>query len=424
PFPDPSSRFTPLTRDGPEDGGAGLPYKLEDALASLRGDATLLDFQTWRRAHPDAYVQYAWVGLAEGMQGDVAEWHVELAVPVSETDADVYMLASRQEQMPTGLFGYAADRVTNSDDGHGIGTYGQRAPATGEQAMDFRTAIALWLARAPEPYASMPVSEVGYLAPTLDGPAAIYALSGSSRASLVDGVRSDRAGLLLDAATGAALQSVRRGTDIRYGAITVNPDPLDSLTAHQDQRTFLAGTPVEPPLLIGAALTAAALLALLAHGGFLAVMYSRLRSSNLLATPVRRRIYDLVDQHPGIHFQGVAGAIGIGIGATMYHLSVLRRGGLITRVDLRGYSRYYLSGSVPPRALQRVAELEAGSARAVYEAVRARPGITLGEVARQVNVSPPAAHKTVERLQQAGLVEKKVEGRRVRLTAREVGMEN
>jgi Mn-dependent DtxR family transcriptional regulator len=60
-----------------------------------------------------------------------------------------------------------------------------------------------------------------------------------------------------------------------------------------------------------------------------------------------------------------------------------------------------------------------GRARQIYETVRARPGISVSGVAREVHVSPPAAHNTVTRLVGAGLIERRAEGREVHLVARD-----
>lgn len=89
----------------------------------------------------------------------------------------------------------------------------------------------------------------------------------------------------------------------------------------------------------------------------------------------------------------------------------------MTTVTLPGFRRYFPAGSVSPRALRALAELEGGSARPALEAIRRHPGLTLTELARRLGVSPAAAHKTVARLSKAGLVGKHRDGRRVRLLA-------
>lgn len=91
----------------------------------------------------------------------------------------------------------------------------------------------------------------------------------------------------------------------------------------------------------------------------------------------------------------------------------------MTHVSVPNFRRYYLSGSVPHGAMRGHAELHGESARTIYEAVRAEPGIKLVELARRAQVSEAAAHRTVERLRRAGLLEKAVHGREVRITARE-----
>jgi predicted transcriptional regulator len=229
------------------------------------------------------------------------------------------------------------------------------------------------------------------------------------------------AAVVYDLTSGAVLEQYRDRTTIQRGDLRLPTDPLKPASASLGPHV---GLPPLDPASVATVAAAAAAVTFLAHGGYATVLYSRLARSDLLARPIRRTLHDIVARHPGIHLTALAKATGRGFGTTRYHLRVLERGGVLARVSLPGYHRYFVTGTVPPGDLRSVAELHAGSARRVYEVVRAQPGITLSEVARRVEVSPPAAHKTVERLQRAGLVEKRIDGRQVRLTAREVGSRN
>jgi predicted transcriptional regulator len=247
----------------------------------------------------------------------------------------------------------------------------------------------------------------------------VYVLAGQGDLDPGRELRTWRAGAIFDLTTGAALESMVREQRVVDAPLALEPTPLEPLDRTSAQS--LAVEPLAAPVLGFTAVATLAALTLLAHGGWLGVLYARLRSSDLLAHPQRQRIYAMVQAQPGVHYRALVDALGMGRGATMYHLRVLERGRLLQQVRAPGYRRYYVSGAAPQASLAGLALLEGGSLRAVYDVVRTQPGISVSEVARRVQVSQPAAHKAIERLRAAGLVEKRVlgPGLPVQLRARE-----
>lgn len=417
----PGARFAPLGPEGPRDGGSGLRYALEDALANVRGDMTLLAFRAWQQRHPQAFVvaadYSAWQDLGQELPAHAhAAWEVTFGAPRSGDDFNVFVVRSKM------TYALALERasgrplgaVTNTEVGEDVRELVAERPR-GQQVLDVASALRAWEAQVPEPFRGQPVTRLAYAAPG-PGQAASYWVE--HRALMPhESFDFEESGVLLDGSTGAA----REMAHFAEWSSTTGVSVGRPLRAHE-----AAGAEPAPPR-VGSAeavvltAAAAAVTAVLARGGYLTVLYSRLRRSELLDHPVRRRVYDLILARPGIHLKGVAAALGLGTGAAVYHLRVLERGSLVTHVSLPNYRRYYLSGSVPHGALRSVAELESPGARAVYEAARAQPGMTLTELARRARMNLPTAHRTVERLRGAGLLEKRTEGRLVRITPREIG---
>jgi predicted transcriptional regulator len=415
----PGIRTAQLGLDGPADGGSGLPYILDEAVANVRADASLQDFQFWSLRHPEAFLVTANLRLPrEGEQTRYAHWTLVFGDRASDGRLETSTVWTRRSWPAAGGLPPAAAAAVppvdqNGDQGWIDIDHPARAP-TGETAMDVASALEAYSVHVPREAGTGALLGFAYDAPTADAPARLRverAAPGSSAREVL------RTVVAMDALTGAALEVAQ------YHRRSVYGEPLSwdiSRPVVQATEHGLEPTGLDAPAVAGLTLVAL-LLALLAHAGFAAVAYSRLKQSDLLDNPARRKVFDAVAARPGIHLQAILAATGTVRGITVYHLNVLERGGLVAHVSLRKFRRYYVTGTVPFREMRAQAELEAGSARTAYEVVRREPGITLGELAKRLGVTPPAAHKTVERLCDAGLLEKQPEGRTVRIVARGPG---
>lgn len=415
------ARFTPLGPDGPEDGGSALPYRLEEALANVRADPTLLGLRAWLRSHPEAFLVRAdlWMGKImrdDGSQTNIrARWELTFGQARTASEWDVFVVQSHLDYAPGAprLMDRPLGAAVNTEQGREVREMQAERPA-GQGAIDVGSALRAWAKLAPEPLNGGAVSGVVYEAPAPGRPAFLTVWSRFERSGGPHEV--SQASVRLDASNGAATDVVEHHQRTTYGGPNLHVQPVAAAGGEQGPVVpMLAGLEV-----VGVGLTAAAVVAaLLAKGGYLTVLYSRLKGSELLDNPRRRRVYDLIKAKPGIHLKALAASAGLGYGATVFHVRVLEKGGVVTHVSLPGYRRHYLTGSIPPEEMQLAAALEGrGSARTIYEAVLAEPGITLTELAGRAGVSVPVAHRTVERLRSAGLLDKVAQGREVRITAR------
>lgn len=143
--------------------------------------------------------------------------------------------------------------------------------------------------------------------------------------------------------------------------------------------------------------------------------YSRLSREDLLDHPTRRAVYDALHEDQGSKLREVADEAGCAPSTARYHLRRLEDEDLVAAADGRGGTRWFAVGSLSPDEMAVQAALDVGDSRTVFEALRENPGASLTEIAETVGSSPPATHKIVGRLVDAGLVEKERTGRKVAL---------
>lgn len=182
------------------------------------------------------------------------------------------------------------------------------------------------------------------------------------------------------------------------------------------------GRVVEAPPLAQGAMALAALAALgLASPALkplasrlLAPFYARIPASEVLGSGVRRRIYGLVQAEPGLSLSEVAQRAGLSWGATVHHLAVLRRSGLVVSLRHGRYRRWFASGASEPERRVQVAQLRNAVSARVADLVAQRPGLSQKQLADALGMTPQAVHWHLARLAQAGLVQRVRDGREVR----------
>jgi DNA-binding transcriptional ArsR family regulator len=235
-------------------------------------------------------------------------------------------------------------------------------------------------------------------------------------------------GRSLETATSAVVSSSRSGS----GAI-VDLETGRTLTQQFSQReTFgLVGEPAplatsdanapdgsdEVPVLVGSAagLGLLGLLAYVATSGGLSGLYARITGRETLEHLTRQAIVNLLDETPGLHENAIGRRVDANERTVEHHLDMLVREDVLATLERGGYKHYFVNGRHAPREMQALATLRRGRAEEIYELVRNRPGIGVSELAEAADVSKPYASKLVNRLVDAGLVDKVREGRSVEL---------
>lgn len=176
---------------------------------------------------------------------------------------------------------------------------------------------------------------------------------------------------------------------------------------------------MEAAALIGAlgigASGAAALVGLRRIAAFLlAPLASRLQRSDLLENETRRKIYELIDEEPGINLRGLADEVDVAWGTLLHHLKKLEDNHLVKSERYGKYRRFFKNGSTYTEAEQeRLAALSKPSTARVAEYILQNPGANQSEIGDQIGVTASTILFHVKRLKEVGLVEEKREGRYV-----------
>lgn len=141
-------------------------------------------------------------------------------------------------------------------------------------------------------------------------------------------------------------------------------------------------------------------------------LFSRIGTPQALRHPVRRRIVELAEVQPGIHFREITRRLELANGTSVHHLACLERTGHIVARRDGAHTRYHTPGRPPaPQAAL------SDGARSVLAAVRTQPGCTIKEAAQAVRLRPSTVHYHTQRLQEQGLLSAERDGRTVRLSA-------
>jgi predicted transcriptional regulator len=146
--------------------------------------------------------------------------------------------------------------------------------------------------------------------------------------------------------------------------------------------------------------------------------FSRITKPKALDHQTRAAIHNFIRENPGAEVPRIMEAVGTQNGQTDYHLSVLRREGLVSVVRLGRADHHFERGRLSPADMKKIATLRSANVRQVFETVRRMPDASVGVLAATLSLSEPTVSKAVKRLVDAGLVDRQRQGRRVLLTSR------
>lgn len=141
--------------------------------------------------------------------------------------------------------------------------------------------------------------------------------------------------------------------------------------------------------------------------------YSRIGEDEALDHPTRSSIHELVADQPGIHFNAIAEHLDLERSVARHHLRKLVDCELLSQRDFEGYTCYWRPGSVDRELIEAAPALKSEGARRILEVVSAAPGRSAKEVAEAAGLSEATVNYHLGRLQDAGLVDKERDGRRV-----------
>lgn len=139
-------------------------------------------------------------------------------------------------------------------------------------------------------------------------------------------------------------------------------------------------------------------------------LFSRHTQATVLDHPQRARLVQIVEANPGLRFNELRTASGLGNGTLSHHVRVLAAHGHLRRLA-KGGSTFFFPAT-PDRAMEaRAVALKSEGARRVLAAIQASPGRSNLDVAGLTGLDPGTVHYHVRRLAEAGLVNVRRAGR-------------
>lgn len=142
-------------------------------------------------------------------------------------------------------------------------------------------------------------------------------------------------------------------------------------------------------------------------------LYSRMDRSEILDHETRQEMYDLIRDEAGISMQEIADEVGCGWGTVVYHLEKLEDEGFVTSEHTGGRRRFFAAGEVEPDDKDAVGVLRQDTPRAIMAYLLEHPGANQSELTEALDIAASTASKHLGRLEEAGLVDRERDWRKV-----------
>lgn len=430
----------------PTDGdGAAWPYRLEKAFQDATAAPELTGYRAWLLNHTDAVLVGAHYAVNDSHPQPYA-WHLLHAAPAG----DGYEVVLRRDAAsPLAAATDRGPRTVPSFDAGGL-------PETTRTLADVAR---LWRSLAAADGAAADVNSIhwGYEAwsevpafdttrctatfevvarwrydhwnpfrtpqPLAEARVGHYALSPCGG----DRPREEATHATLDLETGAVL-------DYRAKAREHGVHLAGAREARVPPALAAATLGLRPPDLVVATVASGSLLLLVAavylapalkYAATQAVVvlpgYSKLKRSALLDNRVRDRLVTAIREDPGVDATELKRRAQVAWGTVVYHLTVLERHKLVSSLLDGGHRRFFPVGEVDWSRRGQIGLLRNERARALYEAIAQEPGVIQEALAHRMGMSSPGVLWHLSRLEEAGLVGRVKEGRKVHYYANATG---
>ncbi|MBN1941635.1 MAG: winged helix-turn-helix transcriptional regulator [Candidatus Diapherotrites archaeon] len=128
----------------------------------------------------------------------------------------------------------------------------------------------------------------------------------------------------------------------------------------------------------------------------------------------RQRIYNLIDQNPGLHFREIQRRTNLAVGSLQYHLDYLVKKHLI-KIEKRGkFTRYYaVMGLQLGEAQTTMSLLRQESLRKIVIFLLTKKRVNNTRISKALALSPSTVSWHLDKLVDSGVVEKKRRGRKI-----------
>ncbi|MCA1915932.1 winged helix-turn-helix transcriptional regulator [Methanospirillum hungatei] len=140
--------------------------------------------------------------------------------------------------------------------------------------------------------------------------------------------------------------------------------------------------------------------------------YRKITKKNVLDHPARKLLYDLIRDNPGLERKDLVKLSGLNEHTIKYHLDQIQSAGQIS-VCLVGNNRHYFEnhGTYSSQEQQLFSWCHQDGPARIIGVVRENPGITRGDVAKELGVSGPVISRSILPLIQAGIIRQEADGK-------------
>ncbi len=127
-------------------------------------------------------------------------------------------------------------------------------------------------------------------------------------------------------------------------------------------------------------------------------------SDDLLAQPVRKRLFGIIKREPGIHASEICRESGEAWGTVQYHLSLLQQNDMVQSVEA-GRERRFFPPDIQPEVARLLGLLHCDRRQGIVSWLREHPGARQVDVCNALSVSRKAFRSAVGPLVAEGLVQ-------------------
>ncbi len=423
--------MAPVDRWGPMSGDSSFRYPLREAVEAIKEDPEMIQFHRWLEEHPSAWATWIEYEETETERGTASTWrlHFEAEDQASRSVRSTKHPNPAGDQLPDP----ADAALIENEDGLRVPGFSESSSAVGCQPAgwgppDRAPTVGAVLDRwdqfgAGRAEGDTPNTFTWHASTCSDhiGIEAGWRLPDRQRSPLdpdPEHQRSNESAIRVSPEDGAVTDVLLyKGERSSRGMSPLGPSSAVSETETPTPDRAEPSISGVPPLAGAATATGliAAIVLLLAKLGLLP-FYSRIEDEELLDHPLRRQLLEVLEAEPGLRLADLARRIDVDRSTADHHLAKLEEAGFVRHVGTNGASRWFVAGQLPPETIEAEAVLATGDTREIYAAIQDEPGTSLSRLADSVDKHPSSVHRVVERLIEAGLVDKRREGRSVALT--------
>lgn len=136
------------------------------------------------------------------------------------------------------------------------------------------------------------------------------------------------------------------------------------------------------------------------------------RKDEVLSNDGRRRVYEFVQEHPGVYLQQIADRLGMAFTSVRWHLQKLEDARLVKSAKLKGLVIYYSTeGGIENRRLAIAnALMQNENSAAILEFVANNPGTHQRKIAQSLGLKRGTTRWHLSKLHSLGIIDKQRDG--------------